>query len=160
MQLATGLTWTCPEMFLSSCNQFKTSLLKNQLQLSCMWKPQLDMVKLNIVHTLGFLLVHKLPIQFRECWDITISGLHVISTWLKDYLLLISQNKFYKLWKNMGNGGKWYLLWHICSKASGYCLDQLGLVFDSLWAFLNLKSPDCLFLNPRQPDLFGNWIAI
>ena len=35
-----------------------------------------------------------------------ISGLHVILTWLGDYLLVMSQNKFYKLWKNYGKWGK------------------------------------------------------
>ena len=36
----------------------------------------------------------------------TISGSHVILTWLGDYLLVMSQNKFYKLWKNCGKWGK------------------------------------------------------
>ena len=95
------------------------------------------------------------------CRDMTISGSHVILTWLGDYLLVMIQNKFYKLWRNYEKWGKivptrGHSFWSIRLRS--------GLVVTSLWQSLSFfqfkKTRLFMFWIQGQPDQFGNWTAV
>ena len=97
-------------------------------------------------------------IWFRECQDMTISGSHVILTWLGDYLLVISQNKFYKLWENCG---KWGEIVPIREHSFQSIRLQSGLVATGLWqllCFLQFKTIRLfMFWIQGQPDFSPVW---
>ena len=95
-------------------------------------------------------------IWFRGCQDMTISGLHVILTWLGDYLLVMSQNRIYKLWENYGKWGKIVpIRGHSFQSIQLHSTDQLQSVFDSLSVFLNLKKTALFmfWIQGNQTDL-------
>ena len=95
-------------------------------------------------------------IWFRGCYDMAISRLDVISTWVRRLFTVTSQDKFLKLWKNMVNGRKWYLQGGIFFKATGCSLDQLQPCF---W-FLRMKQQldhCCLEFHATGPKTDCNW---
>ena len=79
---------------------------------SCDWlfnKPVGNLVaceknQLDVAVLLAFYRSKNHVIQFKECQDMAISGLDVISRWDRRLFTVTSQDKFLKLWKNYG---KW-----------------------------------------------------
>ena len=66
-----------------------------------MWKNQLYVAIL-----LAFYRSKNHVIQFRECRDMAIFGLDVISRWVRRLFTVTSQDKFLKLWKIYGKWGE------------------------------------------------------